>query len=678
MEGLAELVGNITLTCSGGTGNINTFLFVEVNATITNRLDVNGNPTNISVTGATSYSPPVLSASNALFFTSVQLPGAGATLTISGIRAAVPSITGGVGTPDVEALVSATQLSLPGSPVVIGISAPTLLSSVLNYGVPCLGSPSPANPNFANLVAAGTAYSTIRVTEASVGAFTPKNAGADFGLRFLVNLSGYGPNAQVYVPDVIAGNRDAIPTSAGGFNTAPSGGTYSSGSLLLTRVDGADSTGNSGTLFAGLPAAGTSFSSVSQVNMVNGAGFVTYEVLDANPNLLNSAQIPVFVAVPASSCSTAVENTLAAAIAPASNVGVPTQTDPIPRYIATPPPSDCTAIGDCAAAYFPLLTVAPTSITMNGSSLGSTQIAFLTVGNGGSSQFTFSVSTQYLPQGGQSVANWLSINGTTTNGTVTGLVDPAGGVNSVVLTLSASPAALPIPSTYYAYVTINAGSAGTSTLLVEFNVSPAGPVLQGVVNAANFQTGAITAGSFAAIYGLNLSPETAQQPTVTFNTFPAEIVYDGATQVNVLVPMEVVNAASAGVTVTIDGVVSNTFPVNLVANAPAVFNPGILNQDNSVNSASAPASLNDIVQIFLTGLATPVTVPVTVSIGGLSFTGPQLIYVGPVPSVPGLEQVNVQVPNTLIFTGNSAPLSICVPAPPLQPLCSAPVSLYLH
>jgi uncharacterized protein (TIGR03437 family) len=678
VEGLAELVGNITLTCSGGTGNINTFLFVEVNATITNRLDVNGNPTNISVTGATSYSPPVLSASNALFFTSVQLPGAGATLTISGIRAAVPSITGGVGTPDVEALVSATQLSLPGSPVVIGISAPTLLSSVLNYGVPCLGSPSPANPNFANLVAAGTAYSTIRVTEASVGAFTPKNAGADFGLRFLVNLSGYGPNAQVYVPDVIAGNRDAIPTSAGGFNTAPSGGTYSSGSLLLTRVDGADSTGNSGTLFAGLPAAGTSFSSVSQVNMVNGAGFVTYEVLDANPNLLNSAQIPVFVAVPASSCSTAVENTLAAAIAPASNVGVPTQTDPIPRYIATPPPSDCTAIGDCAAAYFPLLTVAPTSITMNGSSLGSTQIAFLTVGNGGSSQFTFSVSTQYLPQGGQSVANWLSINGTTTNGTVTGLVDPAGGVNSVVLTLSASPAALPIPSTYYAYVTINAGSAGTSTLLVEFNVSPAGPVLQGVVNAANFQTGAITAGSFAAIYGLNLSPETAQQPTVTFNTFPAEIVYDGATQVNVLVPMEVVNAASAGVTVTIDGVVSNTFPVNLVANAPAVFNPGILNQDNSVNSASAPASLNDIVQIFLTGLATPVTVPVTVSIGGLSFTGPQLIYVGPVPSVPGLEQVNVQVPNTLIFTGNSAPLSICVPAPPLQPLCSAPVSLYLH
>ncbi len=124
--------------------------------------------------------------------------------------------------------------------------------------------------------------------------------------------------------------------------------------------------------------------------------------------------------------------------------------------------------------------------------------------------------------------------------------------------------------------------------------------------------------------------------------------------------------------------VSNTFAINLVTNAPAVFNPGILNQDNSVNLAASPESLGDIIQIFLTGVATPVTLPVTVNIGGVVLSGSQIIYAGPVPSVPGLDQVNVQVPTTLTFTGSSVPLSICVTPPAGQPLCSVPVPLYLQ
>ena len=121
---------------------------------------------------------------------------------------------------------------------------------------------------------------------------------------------------------------------------------------------------------------------------------------------------------------------------------------------------------------------------------------------------------------------------------------------------------------------------------------------------------------------------------------------------------------------TVDGVASTTFPISLAPNAPAVFNPGILNQNNSVNLAPAPASLGDIIQIFLTGLATPVSLPVTVNIGSASITGSQILYAGVVASIPGLEQVNVQVPTTLTFTGNSAPLSICVPAAGGQPTCS--------
>jgi uncharacterized protein (TIGR03437 family) len=677
-EGLAEQVGDITLTCGGATGPVNTIIFVTLNANITNRLDASGALTNVTVDGATSLAPPTLNSPNTVFFASVQFPATGAIFTISGLRVAVPTISGGSGPQIVTGTVVATQVNLPANPLILGLPKPSLLSSVVNNGVPCLGSSLPTSINFANLVTAGTAFSTIRITEAFASAFAPKAPTADFGVRFLVNLSGYGPNAQVFVPDVIVGNRGTTPTSAGAFNNTAEGGTYTPGSnqLLLTRVSGADGTGAGGTLaLAAIPGAATSFTSITQLSLASGAASVTYEVLDANPNLVDSAQIPVFVAVPATSCSAVLENTLGAMLAPVSNVSVATQTDPIPRYVATTPASDCTFFGDCAAAYFPVLEVTPTSITLNGSSLGQTQTAFIEVSNGGSSQLTFNASIAYQPVANQSSANWLSINGTT------GVVDPAAGINNIGLNLYASPAALLAPSAYQATVTINAGSAGTITVPVTFNVGPAGPVIQSVVNSANSQPGAITAGSFATIYGLNLIAKNTA--TVTFDGFPATISYDGtsgssATQINVLVPAGLGSATTAGVVATIDSVASNTFATSLVTNAPAVFNPGILNQNNSVNLVADPASPGDVIQIFLTGLATPVTLPVTVNIGTQAIAGNQILYAGAVASIPGLEQVNVQVPSALTFSGNSAPLTICVPGANGQPACSAPVSLYLH
>jgi uncharacterized protein (TIGR03437 family) len=232
-------------------------------------------------------------------------------------------------------------------------------------------------------------------------------------------------------------------------------------------------------------------------------------------------------------------------------------------------------------------------------------------------------------------------------------------------------------------VTINAGSAGTQAIPVTFTVGPAGPVIQSVVNAANAQPGPITAGSFASIYGLNLVPKTTTPATVTVNGLPATISYDGQpspsapTQINILVPAALVGTSTVAVTATVDGVASNNFPVTLVANAPAVFNPGILNQNNSVNLVSAPASLGDIIQIFLTGLATPIGVPVSVTIGSQTIASSQLIYQGP-STIAGLEQINVQVPSALTFTGNSAPLAVCIPGANSQPSCSVPVNLYLH
>ncbi len=449
-EGLAELLGNITVTCSGGSGLITTILQVTVNANITNRLDANGNPTKITLTGTgVTASTPTLVSVNTLRFASVQFTASGGvSFTISGIRAAIPTATGGTVPPLVTGTIGATQLNLASTPLILGSAASSLLASALNYGVPCHGSPAPSTINFANLVAAGTNYSTVRVTEGFNAAFTPTTAGADFGVRFLVNLSGYSSNAQVYVPDVIVGSTGTIYTSAGGFNSTANGGTYTpgSGQFLLARVVSADATGAGGSDFTGVPAGTTSFNSVTQLNLVNGAASVTYEVLDASPSHQDSAQIPVFVAVPVSNCADLVPNTLGAALAPASNVSVATQTDPIPRYISSTPASDCTAIGDCSQQYFPILQVSPTSITLNGSSLGQPQTGFITVGDGGLSQLNFTISTTYQPAAGQSVANWLSIDGTT--GSLTGVVDPSAGINSIGLNVSASAAALLVPGAY--------------------------------------------------------------------------------------------------------------------------------------------------------------------------------------------------------------------------------------
>jgi uncharacterized protein (TIGR03437 family) len=694
-QGLAEQIGDIFVTCSGG-GATTTLLNVEVNGTITNRLDAGGNSTGITFAGgATIGALPQQTAPNRLLFDGVQVGSGSISFSISGIRIAVPSIPASVNAATVTLNVVASALIMTGSPVLAGIAHPALLASVLNYGVPCEGSPLPSTLDFPSLLAAGTRVSTIRVTQSDAGLFLAKSGSADTGTRFLVSLSGYGANAQVYVPDVITGNSTPVPTSAGAFGIPASPGTYSpnNNQFLLARVAGADATGAGGTLFLSTaPVTVQTFNSVTQVPLVNGVGTVTYQVQVAIPGVLNSAQIPVFVVAPATNCPAVQANTLGVSMAPVSNVSVATQTDPIPRFLPVNPPSDCSINGDCGAGYFPVLQVAPGSISLSSSSLGPQQTGYITVTDGGphATQLDITASANYVVGANQSPANWLSINGTAVKGTtptrVIGVVDPASGISSFVVSLTADPSALLIPGAYAASVTINAGSAGSVTVPLTFNVGPAGAVIQSLVNAANGQVNAngqpapVTAGSFAAIYGINLVAKNTL--TVTFNGFRAAVSYDGPSgsksQINVLVPPELGSAATAGVVATVDGVASNLYAIALVPNAPAVFTPGILNQDNTINSGSAPASLGDIVQIFLTGLATPPPSPLTLNIGGQPVDASAIKYAGPVASITGLEQINAQILSGLPPGGNTLPLTLCVPAANGQPICSAPVNLYLH
>ena len=126
-----------------------------------------------------------------------------------------------------------------------------MLATIQNTGLPCSGSALPSGLfGFPDLIAASTAFSTVRVTEGSNVAFSPRGAGADTGNRIVVSLSGYPSTATVWVPTAVVGNYGTTPTSGGTLEEAASGGVYSSGSnqLLLMLVTGADANGVGGTV----------------------------------------------------------------------------------------------------------------------------------------------------------------------------------------------------------------------------------------------------------------------------------------------------------------------------------------------------------------------------------------------------------------------------------------------
>ena len=670
VEGLAEPVGNVVVNCSGGTvgATVSLSLYISLNTNITNRLDANSQPTGIAVTGASvgSFS---LSSPTTLIFSAVNYTAAATstTITISGILAAVAPLVNGTNPAIVTATVAGVGAQFPPTATLqVGISASTLLSSQVNNGVPCNGSPVPATFDFPTF-ASTSSSSELRVTEANATAFTVKTAGADTGLRIVVSITGYG-SANVYVPDAIVGNSGTTPTTAGAYYTQVNGGTYTpggAGQLLLVRVNGADANGAGGSLALSKPAAVTSFTSMTQIPLTGGAGTVTYEVVDASALAQESAHIPVFVTVAPTTCPTTLTPKLSAMIAPVSKVVIATMTDPIPRFAPTIPGIDCGVLSDCGSYYFPALTVGTIPINLTGSSLGGPQSSFFAVGNTGSGILNFTTSISYT---GGGASGWLSLS-------------PSSGSNNVSVQAIASPAAL-MPGTYSANISVSAGPyyvngviglngvAVPAVVPVTFTVGPVGVTVQNVGNAASFTYGTVAPGSYAVLYGLNLVSGTAT-PMVTFNGIAATVVYSSATQINLIVPASLAGQSAASVVVTAGGMVSNSFKVTLAANAPGIFNPGVINVANgSINTASNPAARGSYISVYLTGLSTPVT-GATVNIGTQTGLTPQ--FAGAQPTLPALDQVNVLVPASLPAMPNPVPVQVCVAG-----VCSNQISLYIQ
>lgn len=175
---------------------------------------------------------------------------------------------------------------------------------------------------------------------------------------------------------------------------------------------------------------------------------------------------------------------------------------------------------------------------------------------------------------------------------------------------------------------------------------------------------------------------------VSFDGNAAPLFYVQSGQLNVSVPYEVSGQTSTQMQVGFMGIQSDPIALQVTATAPALFtvDPGgtgqgaILNQDNSLNSASNPATAGSVVILFATGegqtapagvdgkiasdvLPMPLA-PVTVQIGGVSAS---VLYAGGAPGeVAGVMQVNVMIP-TGISAGGAVPVQLTVGGVVSQP-----------
>lgn len=667
-EGLAERMGDITLTCSGGTPGlvVNESLYVFLSVPITNRVSSTG-VVDAILTADTGSGPASSGAVASLIGAGIGFNGIQVTVPASGIIAfTISNLRGAVAQQDVSNSppIVATfgtggdQLSLLQGQVTVGIPARGMGADFVSGTFSaCYGSPLPATVTMSNLIAAGTGSNTMRVTEGFVGAFRKRGVGDDSGLRIVLNYSGFRSDAMLFVPDVVAGSDATVPTSAGALALAASGGSYTpggSGSLLLARVAGADSQGAGGApvYTPGAPGSGAvTLDGATAVPLVNGAAEVVYEVVDSDPVAYarESAEIPTFVGLaPSSDYSPLGDETVT--LGPLSTVAQPTQTDPVPRFISARPPADCVLHGDCGSFPTLVLNTAPLQFTAEAGSAN--QGASITVSNGGGGALDFTVSVSY-----QSGSGWLSV-----------YTEATGNVG-----LSVLPGNL-VPGVYQATLTFDAGPyAGSQALPVTLTVIPpiTGPRINSIANAATYAAGAQAPGSLVMIKGAKLAGTAV---LVTFDGILAKLLYLSDIQINLQVPPQLGSQPSTQVVVNVDGTLSAPFTLALTPLNPGIFPTGVLNQNSTVNSATNPAVIGSIISVYATGLPSNGSA-ISANLRGSDVS--PLQYAGSAPGLIGMEQVNIPISSS--FVPMTADLVLCGLDPTSgRKVCSPPVQVTMH
>ncbi|MEZ5355423.1 MAG: hypothetical protein R2762_22530 [Bryobacteraceae bacterium] len=268
---------------------------------------------------------------------------------------------------------------------------------------------------------------------------------------------------------------------------------------------------------------------------------------------------------------------------------------------------------------------------------------------------------------------------------------PESGINNASLNMSFFPEGL-APGVYRANLAIDAGpSAGSRSYAITLTVRQAnpgegqpppnpnpqpGPLPQPVVtprywtvgNAANLAVAGVVPGSIARIQGTRLS---GRERTVSFDGIETVVLRVADDELTVLVPAELSPGRNARLVITVDGVAGAAVDVPVSASAPAIFPGAVYNSDGFANSASHPENVDGgVLQIFATGLPSAALGIITARIHDRVVTS--LVYAGPAPSVPGVQQVNLRIPADLPTMTTEVLVCGTPHDTPGQTICSQP------
>jgi uncharacterized protein (TIGR03437 family) len=265
-------------------------------------------------------------------------------------------------------------------------------------------------------------------------------------------------------------------------------------------------------------------------------------------------------------------------------------------------------------------------------------------------------------------------------------VTPGTGSASGTLSVSVKTAEL-TANTYNGTVTIAVAGVNPNITPQVVNVSlvvsgSSVPTIGSVVSGASYASSGFSPGTIATIFGNLLGPATGvvfslnsqgsldstlAGVSVTVGDAAAIPLYVLNGQVNIILPFTLGISGQAPVQVTYNNLTTAAFNIPLTTADVQIFTvnasgsgPGsILNQDNSVNSATNPAAPGSVVQVFgtgggvLTGKATVTagdvagdtlayTATCTATVNGETAT---VLYSGSAPDlVYGVDQFDIQLP----------------------------------
>ncbi len=279
------------------------------------------------------------------------------------------------------------------------------------------------------------------------------------------------------------------------------------------------------------------------------------------------------------------------------------------------------------------------------------------------------------------------------------------------LTVTADPTGLNAGTTYHGAIAIagTGQSAGTNNVNVSFAVSAPAPAITLVTNAASFVTGPVAPGEMISIFGsadapigpatavsLNSSncpapctdvPTTMGGVQVTFQPggVAAPITYVSRTQINCMVPYEILGGGAIKVEVKYLGQKSNAQTLQYAATQPGIFTSlgtgtglaavqqyDLQGNYQGQNSSSNPAKAGWYLTFYATGegiIPSPaVTGRVTSGANVVPLLGPPTVLIDNLPAavpyfaeasglVSGLMQVNAIVPAG-VHTGQAVALTL--------------------